>query len=115
MYTPLYVLHIILLLLPAKRCNVQVPCSLLESPKEQYANFVSWLDISERTWTIDRVFLNGILPAGHRYGAQAIAEHLLAPPLLFFQSKKESQSSCFEEVAKALQALPNMYGNTKSL
>ncbi|CAE7272387.1 SIRT3 [Symbiodinium sp. KB8] len=76
--------------------------------KEQFANFVSWLDISERTWTIDRVFLNGILPAGHRYGAQAIAEHLLAPPLLFFQSKKESQSPSSEAFLNSMPDLEKL-------
>ena len=62
---------------------------------EEFANFVSWLDISERTWTIDRVYLNGILPSGHRHGAKAIAEHLLESPLLFFQSDSQAQIGSF--------------------
>eukprot|EP00438_Fugacium_kawagutii_P006123 Skav223937 [mRNA] locus=scaffold5701:6143:8185:+ [translate_table: standard] len=62
---------------------------------EEFANFVSWLDISKRTWTIDRVYLNGILPPGHGYGAKAIAEHLVASPLLFFQSDSSAQIGSF--------------------
>ncbi|CAJ1366588.1 unnamed protein product, partial [Effrenium voratum] len=56
---------------------------------QEFANFVSWLDIPSRTWTIDRVYLNGVLPAGKRYGARAIADHLLEPPLLFFQGRSK--------------------------
>ena len=71
---------------------------------QEYANFVSWLDISERTWTIDRVYLNGILPAGQRYGAKAIAEHLLEPPLLFFQST----SSHSRQIGSFLDSIPDL-------
>ena len=33
----------------------------------EYSHFVTWLDIANRTWTIDKVFLNDILPAGRQF------------------------------------------------
>ncbi|CAE7752846.1 Sirt3 [Symbiodinium pilosum] len=55
----------------------------------EYSHFVTWLDIANRTWTIDKVFLNDILPAGNGYGAKAVAEHLLAPPELLSFSERD--------------------------
>ncbi|CAJ1436613.1 unnamed protein product [Effrenium voratum] len=72
---------------------------------QEFANFVSWLDIPNRTWTIDRVYLNGVLPAGKRYGARAIAEHLLEPPLLFFQSQSSAQIGSFLDSMPDLEKL----------
>ena len=72
---------------------------------QEFANFVSWLDIPSRTWTIDRVYLNGVLPAGTRYGARAIAEHLLEPPLLFFQGRSKAQIGSFLDSMPDLEKL----------
>ena len=72
---------------------------------QEFANFVSWLDIPSRTWTIDRVYLNGVLPAGKRYGARAIAEHLLERPLLFFQSRSKAQIGSFLDSMPDLEKL----------
>ncbi|CAK9116695.1 unnamed protein product [Durusdinium trenchii] len=43
----------------------------------EHSHFVTWMNVTERTWTIDRVFLNDVLPAGNGYGGKAISEHLL--------------------------------------
>lgn len=57
------------------------------SIEKAYAEFVSWLDVQKRTWTIYKVFLNEVLPSGQGYGSSAVAEHLLAPPELFFPAQ----------------------------
>jgi len=76
--------------------------------KEEYAHFVTWLDISARTWTIDRCFLNGVLPGGKGYGAKAIAEHLLAPPELFFPKDQESDGSVPQWMGSFMDSAPDL-------
>lgn len=69
-----------------------------------YSHFVTWLNLAECTWTIDRVFLNDVLPAGSGYGAKAICEHLLAPPDLFFHTA----SSTLSQLGSFLESLPDL-------
>jgi hypothetical protein len=51
---------------------------------KQYAEFVTWLDVPSRTWTIFKVFLNDVLACGQNYGALATAEQLAGDPSIFF-------------------------------
>ena len=69
----------------------------------EYSHFVTWLDIANRTWTIDKVFLNDILPAGKGYGAKAVAEHLLAP--LLFQRSEAYEAS---KLGRSMESLPSI-------
>mmetsp|Transcript_56231 Transcript_56231/g.131710 ORF Transcript_56231/g.131710 Transcript_56231/m.131710 type:complete len:1318 (-) Transcript_56231:144-4097(-) len=71
-----------------------------------FAHFVTWLDIASRTWTIDRVFLNGVLPNGKSYGAKAIAEHLLAPPHLFFPKEQGTETPTW--MASFMESVPDL-------
>eukprot|EP00435_Cladocopium_sp_Y103_P030379 s901_g7.t1 len=68
-----------------------------------YSQFVTWLNLAERTWTVDRVFLNDVLPAGKGYGAEAVSEHLLAPPDLFFHT-----ASTLSQFDSFLDSLPDL-------
>ena len=68
-----------------------------------YAQFVTWLNMAECTWTIDRVFLNDMLPAGNGYGAKAVSEHLMAPPDLFFHT-----ASTLAQFGSFLESLPDL-------
>jgi len=73
----------------------------------QYSNFVSWLDITAKTWTIDRVYLNNVLPNGKGLGAKAMAEHLLAPPELFFP-KGESSDRAPQWMGSFMESAPDL-------
>lgn len=59
-----------------------------------FAEFVSWLDVPSKTWTIYKVFLNGVLPKGHGSGAAAVAEHLAADAQLFFGTGTSWSGNC---------------------
>jgi len=59
----------------------------------EFAEFVSWLDVEAKTWTIFKTFSNGILPSGRRLGAQAIAEHIPGRQAMFFSDGKLSNPS----------------------
>ena len=63
------------------------------------------MNVTERTWTIDRVFLNDVLPAGNGYGGKAISEHLLAPPDLLFPDSKSQLLGSFIDSLPDLQKI----------
>jgi hypothetical protein len=44
--------------------------------KVKYAEIVTILDMPQGIWTIQKVFLNDVLPPGQKLGARAAAEHL---------------------------------------
>lgn len=78
-------------------------CDALVSTPD-YSHFVTWLSIAERTWTIDKVFLNDVLPAGHGHGAEAMSEHLLASPDLFFHADDSAKF----QFRSFLESLPDL-------
>lgn len=71
----------------------------------EHSHFVTWMNVTERTWTIDRVFLNDVLPAGNGYGGKAISEHLLAPPDLLFPDSKSQLLGSFIDSLPDLQKI----------
>jgi len=52
--------------------------------EKEYAEFVTLLDVQHKEWMIYKAFLNSTLSAGKGLGAEAVAEHLLAEPSMFF-------------------------------
>jgi len=64
-----------------------------------HAEFVTWLDAPSKTWTIWKVFLNGVLPEGMKCGAQAVAEHLSGDAGLFFGETPGVRSNLFGAIA----------------
>eukprot|EP00931_Biecheleriopsis_adriatica_P054444 TRINITY_DN32038_c0_g1_i1.p1 TRINITY_DN32038_c0_g1~~TRINITY_DN32038_c0_g1_i1.p1 ORF type:complete len:1263 (-),score=281.51 TRINITY_DN32038_c0_g1_i1:128-3916(-) len=58
----------------------------LMNVEKEYAEFVTFLDLSSKTFVIFKAFLNNLVASGHGYGARAIAEHLLEAPGTFFSA-----------------------------
>jgi hypothetical protein len=74
------------------------------SSGKKYAEFVTWLDVPARSWTIYKVFLNDVLPGGKNYGAKAVAEHLASDPRTFF-GQGDLQQADLPEFARAVTDL----------
>jgi len=53
--------------------------SLAAMRDRQYGEFTNSIDVNRRRFTVERVFLNKVCPAGHNIGAFASAEQLFAP------------------------------------
>mmetsp|Transcript_43908 Transcript_43908/g.84319 ORF Transcript_43908/g.84319 Transcript_43908/m.84319 type:complete len:570 (-) Transcript_43908:136-1845(-) len=62
-------------------------------PRKEYAEFVTWLDLQSRVWTVYKLFNNGVLEPGKHLGSLATAEHLLAPADMFFVSSSTGEST----------------------
>jgi len=62
-------------------------------PRKEYAEYVTWLDLQSRVWTVYKLFNNGVAEPGKGLGSLATAEHLLAPADMFFFSSSAGEAT----------------------